>query len=847
MALHALQSGYMLSEYRIEQLLGEGGFGLTYLAFDTNLEKKVAIKEYMPSEHAIRETDSKIIAKSETSEKVYNWGLNAFINEAKTLAKFEDPHIVRIHRFFKANGTAYIVMEYCEGGCLIDRISKEDHMPENELRKLLSSLVNGLQLVHNDGILHRDIKPDNIMFRQDGTPVLIDFGAARQAIGSKTRKVTTIVTPGYAPLEQYSTEGVIGPWSDIYSLSAVAYLCLTGKRPPDIMNRIHDDKVTKLGDRINSSPFLKSIDSGLELQIKNRPQTLSEWSDCWDNVKVKQKIQENVGVSTPFSSRPIYANNSKHNKQDAVRSPISARAEVDSAGMTKVNKNYANLAKKKNNNNISLMRIIGMTTIILGLIAIGVISYELYLKQQKKQLIANTNNSEKSSSSNPLATNEAKNNSTDGVKKQTIIEVQKLLNKLGFNVTEDGSLDIRTIESIKKFEDKNNLIVTGSIDEILLSELKKEINILDEKLWKTALENNTTESFKKYLDTFPKGIHSSQVSSKLNNIVKQNKQKKEQDKDQSKLSKIAMLKRELIKNIQIELKRIKFSQLATDGKMNANTKNAIQAYQKLKKTNQNGLPTKTLLFKLKSETHWPGKKAGEIIKHCEDCPTMVVIPSGSYTMGSNNGKENEKPPHYVKIDEFLMAQTEITFKQWDACIADKFCNHRPEDDNRGRGNYAVMRVNSHDIQLFLNWLNSKSQKKYRLPSEAEWEYAARSGTKTAYSWGNTIGINNVSCIGCNSGFDKNKINKVKNYKANVFGLYDMHGNVWEWTADCWHPNYMGAPSDGEAWEPNGCKSFVVRGGSSGNTPDELRSASRGVMKSTQRLNSLGFRVALDSD
>jgi formylglycine-generating enzyme required for sulfatase activity/serine/threonine protein kinase len=875
MALHALQSGYMLREYRLEKLLGEGGFGLTYLAIDTNLDKKVAIKEYMPSEHAIRESDSKIIAKSDSSTKVYNWGLNAFINEAKILAKFEDPNIVRVHRFFKANGTAYIVMEYCEGGCLIDRISKHKHMPEAELRKLISSLANGLQLVHNDGILHRDIKPDNIMFRLDDTPVLIDFGAARQAIGTKSRKVTTIITPGYAPLEQYSSEGTIGPWSDIYSLAAVAYLCLTGKRPPDIMNRLHEDKVTKLGERVNSSLFLKSIDSGLELQIKNRPQSLSEWSASWDKHKINKKPQDTVEIEVvkQRSHAPIYANNPRHtNRQETVRRPISARPKVDSIGMTKINKNYKDLAKKKGKEKkVSVMRIGGLFLIFIGLIAIGFVSYELYLKNTKNnnQLIVKNEDSQKIENQEQaeptIAINE--NNNTD---KKSIIEVQQLLNKLGYNVSEAGKLDIRTIESIKTFEEKKNLIVTGTIDSILIDELKNAWKVTEEKAWEVAKNTNTTISFSQFIDTYPTSQYAVQVPSYLVKIKAQARLTLDQEnqkladleklqQEQSRLNQINEVKRQLIKNIQTELKRLKFSQLKTDGTITQDTKSAIIAYQKLKKSSLNGLPTKTLLYQLKLESKWPGRVAGEIIKDCQECPTMLVIPAGQFIMGSNKGKANEKPPHFVKIDEFILSQTEVTFNQWDACVADKVCLHNPRDEMLGRDNLAVMNVNWHDIQLFLKWLNSKSQRKYRLPSEAEWEYAARAGTTTAYFWGDEIGSNNASCIGCNTGIDRNKINQVKNHAANAFGLYDMHGNVWEWTADCWHSNYSGAPSDGEAWEPtgapsdgeawelNGCKNFVVRGGSGGNSPEDLRSASRGVKKSTQRLNSIGFRVALDSD
>jgi len=158
-----------------------------------------------------------------------------------------------------------------------------------------------------------------------------------------------------------------------------------------------------------------------------------------------------------------------------------------------------------------------------------------------------------------------------------------------------------------------------------------------------------------------------------------------------------------------------------------------------------------------------------------------------------------------------------------------------------------MLINWHDAQEFINWINKKTKKNYRLPSESEWEYAARAGSATAYSWGDEIGTNNASCNGCNEGDDESIINQVKKHPANAYGLYDMHGNVWEWIADCWHPNYSGAPSDNQAWEPNGCKRFVVRGGSGGNIPTDLRSSNRAVMDSDQRLNSLGFRIALDSD
>jgi serine/threonine protein kinase len=282
MDLHALHPGYQLAEYKIEKLLGEGGFGLTYLAFDTNLDKRVAIKEYMPSDFSLRQNATTIVPKSIASKADYELGLDAFIKEAKTLAKFDDINIVRIYRFFNANGTAYMVMEYCDGGCLTALYSRAKPLSEERLKTILSPLMNGLQLVHENGVLHRDIKPENIMFRQGDIPVLIDFGAARQTITSKSKPITAIVTPGFAPQEQYiSNSKNLGPWTDIYSLAAVAYTCLTGDITPEAMERLEEDEILHLGKEPNASAFLKSIDKALSMRAKDRYQSLSDWYASW--------------------------------------------------------------------------------------------------------------------------------------------------------------------------------------------------------------------------------------------------------------------------------------------------------------------------------------------------------------------------------------------------------------------------------------------------------------------------------------------------------------------------------------------------------------------------------------
>src|SRR5215813_7761164 len=202
----ALPQNYRLHWYVLERVLGEGGFGITYLARDTNLDQSVAIKEYLPVEIAARRPDASVRARTEDHKERYRWGLDRFIKEARTLARFDHPNIVRVHSVFEFNGTAYMVMRFEEGETLAAMLERKHALSEAELMRVLMPILDGLELVHNAGFIHRDIKPDNIHIRSDGSPVLLDFGSARYALGH-SRTVTILVAPGYAPFEQYYSSG----------------------------------------------------------------------------------------------------------------------------------------------------------------------------------------------------------------------------------------------------------------------------------------------------------------------------------------------------------------------------------------------------------------------------------------------------------------------------------------------------------------------------------------------------------------------------------------------------------------------------------------------------------------
>ena len=279
-APNALAAGHALQEYRIEKVLGVGGFGLTYLALDENLHLRVAVKEYLPADIAVRASDRTIAPRSGESAEIFDWGKRRFLDESRTLASFRHPNIVRVMRFFEANGTAYMVMEFVEGGPLPDWVGVRRPLAEAQVAALAAPLLDGLEVVHKAGFMHRDIKPPNIYIRDDSSPVLLDFGAARQ----KSSELTALVTPGYAPFEQYHTQGKQGAWSDIYALGGVLYWMVTGNSPHEAAARIRADTMPpalQAADKSLFRPeFLAAIDWALAPDEDQRPQSVPEWREA---------------------------------------------------------------------------------------------------------------------------------------------------------------------------------------------------------------------------------------------------------------------------------------------------------------------------------------------------------------------------------------------------------------------------------------------------------------------------------------------------------------------------------------------------------------------------------------
>ena len=267
--------------YRIERVVGSGGFGITYVAEDTKLGTVVALKEYYPIDFGDRDRTMSVRPKSDRHKKTFEWGRSNFLQEARTLARFEHPTIVRVTRVFEANSTAYMVMRFEQGQSFEAWLASLGRPPmQEELDRIAKPLLEALEMMHAENFLHRDIAPDNIIVRADGTPVLLDFGAARRAVAEMSRSLTGIVKAGYSPHEQYSSDGRLqGPWSDIYALGGTLYRAVTGRTPDEATLRVDVDHMLPAVQSAKGAyrpNFLSAIDSCLKVRSAERPQSVAQ-------------------------------------------------------------------------------------------------------------------------------------------------------------------------------------------------------------------------------------------------------------------------------------------------------------------------------------------------------------------------------------------------------------------------------------------------------------------------------------------------------------------------------------------------------------------------------------------
>ena len=306
-----LPKGHALSHYRIDKAIGGGGFSYVYLALDEKTTEPVAIKEYLPTNEAHRVDDSRVEPLSEEHATAFKQGIKRFFDEAALLAKVNHPNIVRVVNFFRANNTVYMVMRYEHGKDLRWYIKRKDgRLGENVLRAIFPPLLLGLKEVHANKLLHLDIKPANIFLRPGGNPLLLDFGAARQAVvGERTGGPYTL-TLGFAPIEQH-LGGHVGPWSDVYAIGASMWSCITGFPPPPATERRINDTykpAVRQFARQYSNQLLEAIDWCMQFHQLDRPQSVQDLLDFMNPLRMAESEPAPVegwlarfGVRLPWS------------------------------------------------------------------------------------------------------------------------------------------------------------------------------------------------------------------------------------------------------------------------------------------------------------------------------------------------------------------------------------------------------------------------------------------------------------------------------------------------------------------------------------------------------------------
>ncbi|MEO7760683.1 MAG: protein kinase, partial [Casimicrobiaceae bacterium] len=317
----------MVGEFEILGIIGEGGFGTVYLAMDHSLNRKVALKEYRPAALATR-TATTIVLRSQRHAEAFAAGLKSFINEARTLARFDHPALVRVYRFWQENGTAYMAMPLVEGSTLTSIVrDRRPSVTESWLRQILAPLLDAIEALHGVQIYHRDIAPDNVLIQQNGTPVLLDFGAAREIVAAQTQALTVILKPGYAPVEQYAEDAGMkqGPWTDIYAIGAVMQFAVIGRAPPNSVTRLMNDSRVPLLQEMPAgftAEFLGAIDKALTVRPEARPQNIAELRELFGMTR-----DAGSESSTGFSLHPNAPASSPTQFGGGLAGPVSPPAD----------------------------------------------------------------------------------------------------------------------------------------------------------------------------------------------------------------------------------------------------------------------------------------------------------------------------------------------------------------------------------------------------------------------------------------------------------------------------------------------------------------------------------------
>ena len=788
----ALPRGTRIDDFEFHRVLGHGGFGLTYLGWNLRLDIPVAIKEYLPSDLAVREADLSVVPKSSSDASDFQWGLARFVDEARTLARFQHPNIVRVHHFFEAHGTAYIAMEYVEGETLSARLARRGTLREAELLEMVLPLLDGLVVVHQANVLHRDIKPGNIIIRdEDGSPVLLDFGSARQAIGAKSRSVTSVVTPGYAPIEQYSTRGDQGPWTDLYALGGVCYRALTGQVPADATDRVRRDPLVPIGQLCAgqvSGGLLSAVDWALQVEESARPQSVEAWREAL----VSEGVETAAPAAVPTASEPV--------AEEAEPSDSSGRPSAAPAA--------------------AAAPVFGRVFwVVLGLCLVGLVGLGGYWglgqieEARQEQALAGEVSSLLSAAGRDMSagrlTSPAGNNAWEkyqGVLRLVPghVEAQAGLDKI---IARYGELFDEALSS-GDFEAASGYIAR-------VREVYPDASVLG--AWGRRLSSAEALAVAEAAEVARQAEAARQAEEERKRKAALERERKAEVARQAALErerKAAAREREVARQAALERER------------------------KAEAARQAALERK--------------RKAGKVVSLPGGAEMEFVwIPAGRFRMGSPSGErgrdDDEGPLHEVEISRgFWLGKYEVTQGQWESVMGTHpWKGKKVRKYVRSNSSHPAVYISWNDVQRFVAKLNAASGSSvYRLPTEAEWEYACRAGTSTRWSFGDDERqltdyawyADNASRVG------ESYAHAVGTKLPNDWGLYDMHGNVFEWVQDRRSSSYYERSPRVDPLGPTSGSQRAFRGGGFHTIAQNLRSAYRSATSPDARTHIFGVRL-----
>lgn len=786
----------MIDRFTLHRIIAVGVESITYRATETSTGRPFALREFVPGAATGRLADGRFTTGDEQAVIDVSAGVAQFLADGAGAAILNHAGIARVSRWFKANGTAYMVLSLLPGQSLVEALQARGKLTARETVAIVTPLIEALEYLHGLEVVHLELAPAGIQVLESGGAALLGSGVAaarRGAAGLAGQPGPDL--SAYAAIEQFRPDGSIGPWTDIYQLAATLHHCATGMAPPTAPQRLaavqrgDSDPLPAVklaaGANMAEREIATLIERGLALEPSARPQSVREWRARI--ARTSTRVEGETGALIE-----------PHDIQTRQRLPA-----------------------------------ILLAVFLLGIAGIG---YYLWSTQ------------------------------TDDARSASV------------TVHSSDWISPEEVERWRQALEANAVIGYRAFMEdfpqsVHIQQAQEQIGVLEDKAWELIVAEGTRAAYEAHLEMFPEGRHVTEALARIEEFRQQEARLAREQEERLRLDDeawnsarsagtVAALDTYIstwpggthVSEAHDLRQKMQGGINDTENFNIARGQNTIEAYRSYIQN----FPAGTHVSAAQQAIEDLTLRRGKTFRDCADCPAMVVVPSGAFWQGSAEASplalSIEKPRRRVVIAEsFAIGVHEITMAQWDACVADQGCDTQPADNGWGRGNRPVIMVSWGDAQQYAEWLSQATGQAYVLPTESQWEYAARGGEESDWLGGDPAGICAFGNIAGNeTRFDWRHTACADNselgtmpggsYQPNAFGLYDVIGNVAEWTLDCMNLSYLEAPTDGSAWSRGMCSSRLTRGGSWFTGAKESRLAARFNLKNGDRNDFTGFRL-----